>query len=81
MPSLDQRVQRVFREVFDDEQMQINDQISPKTYPAWDSFAQVQLIMGLEQEFEVKFETREVLELQSVSSFKRSLVEKGAGQS
>lgn len=79
MPSLDQRVQRVFREVFDDEQLAVSDQLSPQTYPDWDSFAQVKLIIGLEEEFEIKFQTAEVTQLNTVSSLKRSLVQKGAG--
>ncbi len=78
MPTLDQRVQRVFREVFDDEKLSVNDQISPQNYPAWDSFAQVKLIIELEEEFDIKFQTAEVTGLTSVSSLKRSLSEKGA---
>lgn len=78
MPTLDQRVQRVFREVFDDEKLSVTDQLSHQNYPAWDSFAQVKLILELEEEFDIKFQTGEVTQLTSVSSLKRSLMEKGA---
>jgi acyl carrier protein len=77
MSTLDQRLQNVFQEVFNDEDLEISDATSAKTLPDWDSFAQVKLIVGLEEEFDVKFSTEEVTTLSSAGELKRSLQAKG----
>ena len=76
MHSLDQRVQKVFEKVFEDEGLEITDETSPKTLPKWDSFAQVDIILALEEEFDVKFTTEEVDKLSTVGELKRALIAK-----
>ena len=77
MPTLDQRLQNVFQEVFDDEDLEVTDDVSSKTLANWDSFAQVKLVVGLEEEFDVKFTTDEVATLSSVGQLKSALRAKG----
>lgn len=77
MSTLDQRLQNVFQEVFDDEDLEVTPDTSSKTLPNWDSFAQVKLVVGLEEEFDVKFTTDEVATLSSVGELKRALQAKG----
>ena len=77
MSTLDQRLQNVFQEVFDDEDLEVTADTSAKTLPNWDSFAQVKLVVGLEEEFDVKFTTEEVATLSSVGELKRALQSKG----
>jgi acyl carrier protein len=77
MSTLDQRLQNVFQEVFDDEDLEVTDDVSAKTLANWDSFAQVKLIVGLEEEFDVKFTTDEVATLQTAGELKHALRTKG----
>jgi acyl carrier protein len=77
MSSLDHRLQNVFQEVFDDEALEVTDATSSKTLPNWDSFAQVKLIVGLEEEFDVKFTTDEVATLSTAGDLKRAIEAKG----
>ncbi len=77
MTNVDQRVQRIFREVFENDAMEVGDALSAETHADWDSLAQVKLILGLEEEFGVKFTTAEVTELHSVGSIKQALAAKG----
>ena len=70
------RIRRVFRDVFDDRQMEISDATSPRDLAAWDSLAQVKLLIGLEEEFAIKFTTHEVTQLTSVASIKEALERK-----
>jgi acyl carrier protein len=77
MSTLDQRLQNVFQEVFDDEDLEVTADTSAKTLANWDSFAQVKLIVGLEEEFDVKFTTDEVATLSSAGELKRSIQAKG----
>jgi acyl carrier protein len=77
MSTLDQRLQNVFQEVFDDEDLEVTADTSAQTLPNWDSFAQVKLVVGLEEEFDGKFTTDEVATLSSVGELKRALQSKG----
>jgi acyl carrier protein len=74
--SFDQRIQRVFREVFYDDELKLSDDLSPRTMPEWDSLAQVRLIASLEDEFNVKFTTDELVAADSVAKMKGILAQK-----
>ncbi len=73
---MDSRIRRVFREVFDDAQIEIWDSMSARDVKGWDSLAQVKLLIGLEEDFNVKFTTHEVTKLTSVASIKEALTRK-----
>lgn len=73
---MDIRIRRVFREVFDDDRIEIWDAMSAKDVKGWDSLAQVKLLIGLEEEFGVKFGTHEVTQLNSVAAIKEALSRK-----
>jgi len=76
----DQRLQQIFREIFGNDSLALSDSLSPETLPAWDSLAQVNLIMTCEQEFGVKFSTDEQLEIHSVAALKSVLAAKGVAR-
>ncbi len=63
------RVQEVFRDVFDDDGLEIFDEMAAKDIEEWDSLKQVQLIVAAEQEFKITFKTAEVMDLQNVGEF------------
>lgn len=77
MTLIDQRLQQIFREAFDNDKLTINDSFSPETAPAWDSLVHVKLIMGCEEEFGIKFTIEETVESTSVAKFKALLASKG----
>ena len=77
MTTLDQRLQNIFQEVFDDDDLEITDETSARNLANWDSFAQVKLVVGLEEEFDVKFTTEEVATITSVGELKRAIQAKG----
>ena len=72
-----ERIEKIFREVFDNESLQITEDFSPETYPDWDSFSQVKIAIGLEEEFGVKLTTEEMLEANSVKAIQILLRTKG----
>jgi acyl carrier protein len=72
-------MQRVFREVLEEDSLQLSADDSEATLPAWDSFAQVNLIIGLEEEFGVKFSIDEVAETKKVDGLRRLIERKTAG--
>ncbi len=76
---IDQRLQQIFREAFENDKLTLTDSISPETMPEWDSLAHVKLMMGCEEEFGVKFSIEETVESTSVGKLKSVLVSKGVG--
>jgi acyl carrier protein len=71
-------MQRVFREALEDDSLQLSPDDSDATLPAWDSFAQVKLIIGLEEEFDVKFSIDEIAETKKVDSLRKLIERKRA---
>jgi acyl carrier protein len=78
MATFDQRVQSVFQEVFNNEDLEVTDSSSSRNVENWDSLAQVGLIVGLEEEFDIKFTTDEVASLANVGELKAAIRAKGA---
>ncbi len=63
------RLQEVFRDVFDDDSLEIFDETTADDVEEWDSLKQVQIIISTEQEFRITFKTPEVMELTNVGQF------------
>lgn len=75
--SIDQKLQSIFRDVFDNDALTISDTFSHESYEDWDSFHQVKLVIAIEEEFAVKFSTEEAILLTSVAQLKAALRDKG----
>lgn len=73
-----ERLEKVFREVFDDETIVITDDTSAEDIDAWDSLTHVELIVAVEEEFEMKLSAREIVRLKNVGEF-ISLIHEKAG--
>jgi acyl carrier protein len=69
----------VFCKVFENDSLQVHDDLSNQTLPEWDSLAQVKLILELQEEFRVEFTVAEVTELHTVGSLKKALESKDSG--
>lgn len=49
-----ERLNQVFREVFDDDSIEVNDSTVANDIPEWDSFEHINLIVSVEDEFNFK---------------------------
>jgi acyl carrier protein len=56
----------VFREVFDNPNLEINESTTAFDVEGWDSFAHINLIVALEERFHVEFSTQELSEMTCV---------------
>ncbi len=56
----------VFRDVFDDPQLEITDATTANDIEAWDSIMHVNLIVAVEKAFNVSFSTKDVKGLANV---------------
>lgn len=69
MEDIRERLQKIFRDVFDDASIVLRDEMSAKDIEEWDSLTHVQLIVAAESEFNVEFQTAEITELKNVGDF------------
>ncbi|MBO6113340.1 MAG: acyl carrier protein [Lachnospiraceae bacterium] len=73
-----EKLQEVFRDVFDDEEIVIGDETTAGDIDAWDSLTHVQLIIAVEKAFGLKFSTVEVMKLKNVGEFITLIAQKTA---
>ena len=60
------KLTEVFRDVFDDDELEINDNTTANDIEDWDSLEQIHLIVGIEKKFSIKFVLDEVTNLKNV---------------
>jgi len=60
------RLNRVFREVFDDDSIEIFDEMTAKDIPEWDSLMHIILVVAVEKEFIVRLNAAQVGQLKNV---------------
>ena len=61
-----QRLNRVFREVFDDDSLVITPQTTADDIEDWDSLEHITLISAVESEFRMRFKMNEVSTMKNV---------------
>ena len=59
-------MQQIFRDVFDDEGLVIDNETSAEDIEDWDSLAHINLVISMEKEFKVKFSLLELANLHNV---------------
>lgn len=64
------RFLQVFRDVFQNPGLDVHDSTTAADVVGWDSFHHVQLIVALEDTFDIRFTTKEIAGLQRVSDIK-----------
>lgn len=76
--SVDQRLSRVFSEVFELSPEEVSDEASPRTIERWDSMNSMVLAMALEEEFKVQFSDHELMQMNSYRVIRETLAQKGS---
>jgi acyl carrier protein len=71
------RVAKVFSEVLGVSPDIINDATSPDNTPQWDSMAAMNLVVAIEDEFDVRLTTAEIVSMRNVAIVKKVLSAKG----
>ena len=61
-----ERLQKIFRKVFIDEKLIIDENTSAKDIRMWDSLTHLELISAVEEEFKLKFTFNEVMNFENV---------------
>ncbi len=61
-----EKMNEIFRNVFDDESIILQDETSAEDIDDWDSLEQINLIVAIENEFGMMFDMAEVADLANV---------------
>jgi acyl carrier protein len=65
-PEIYQTLTTIFRDVFLRDDLALTPGLSAKDVPDWDSFKQIEIIIAVEEQFGIKFRTREMDSLNNV---------------
>jgi acyl carrier protein len=67
---------QVFREVFDDPEIELVPETTADDIEGWDSLSHVNLIMAVETRFDIRFKPKEVLSFKNVGELARCIEDK-----
>ena len=70
------RLEKVFKDVFDDEEIVITKDTTSKDIDGWDSLEHINLICAIEDEFNIKFSMGETVTLKNVGEMESLIKEK-----
>ena len=71
-----EKVNEIFRDVFDDDTLVIVDSTNSDDIEDWDSLEHISLIISMEKEFDLKFDIKEVNKLENVGGMVDMIKEK-----
>lgn len=60
------RLENIYQEVFDDESIVLEENMTSDDIEQWDSITNLRLIMQIEKNFEIKFTTAEMKNMKNV---------------
>jgi len=66
----------LFRQIFDDQTLALTPATTAEDIEEWDSFNHVSIIVGVESEFKIKFQTAEIEGLKNVGDFVKAIERK-----
>jgi len=69
-------LERVFRDVFEDESICLRDDMTAEDIEEWDSLMHINLIIAIEKNFNIRFTTMDVMNLENVGQFVQMLESK-----
>jgi acyl carrier protein len=73
------RLTEIFRDIFMREDMVLTPELSAKDVKGWDSFKQIEIIIGVEETFGVKFRMKEIERLRDVGDLASLIAMKSSG--
>jgi acyl carrier protein len=69
----------IFHDVFLRDDLTLTPELSAKDVQGWDSFKQIEIIMASEEQWKIRFSTRELDALRCVGDLVRTIAKKTGG--
>ena len=60
------RIQDIFRDVLDNEEIELTDATVADDIEEWDSLSHIQFIVAIEKDFQIKFSSKEILSWKNI---------------
>lgn len=70
-----ERVNEVFRDVFDDDDISVGEETTANDIEDWDSLEHIHLVAAIEQEFKMKFTMGQVVSMKNVGEMVTIILE------
>ena len=71
-----EKLNEVFRDVFEDDEITVNDETTSADIEDWDSLEHINLVNAIEQEFGIKFSMGQVVTMKNVGEMVDIILEK-----
>jgi acyl carrier protein len=68
----------IFRDIFEDDQLQLADETTAEDVEGWDSLTHVNLLVAVEKGFGIRMSTREIKSMRNVGDFINLIQQKSA---
>ena len=72
------RLTPIFRDVFNDDALVVNESMTAADVPTWDSLSNINMIIAVEKAFGVKFSIKDVRKLKNVGELLELIKRKAA---
>ncbi len=73
-----ERLTTIFRENFEQPKLDLQDDYGADDIDGWDSLMQVNLVVSIEEEFDLRFTTEEIAGISCIREMKESILSKKA---
>lgn len=75
---IEERLKKIFAEIFQFAPEEITEDTSPKNVPRWDSMNSMVLTMALEEEFNIQFTDQELMKMHDFGKIREAVALKTA---
>lgn len=72
-----ERLNKVFRDILDDETIELHDETVADDVDGWDSFEHINIVVGVEEEFSFKIPMKKVVTMKNVGEMVDIILELG----
>jgi acyl carrier protein len=73
-----EKLTAIFRDIFMRDDLALTPELTAKDVPGWDSFKQIEIIIAIEETYQIRFGTKDLDNLRNVGDLARTIIEKHA---
>jgi acyl carrier protein len=81
MENIINRLNTIFRQVFEDSSIQVTHEMTSNDVEKWDSLSHLAMIIAVEKEFGIKFKLKELVSMKNVGDLINAIASKIAASS